>query len=329
VDVTTDLLIATRAVHLAALILLVGAIVFSVFVAQPAYARAGEGAGTQLAGLDVRVLRLTGWSILVALVSGLLWLALAAANMSGRPLGEVFQGDAIGIVLTRTNFGRVWEMRLVLIALLAGSFFLWRHGSGPHRHRTGLRIGVALLGAFALMSLAWAGHASGTDQSIRLLHLGSDAVHLLAGGVWLGALVPLAYVVGRERLSATASTLVWDVARRFSTLGMISVGAVLATGLVNAWLLVGNFPALFDTGYGQLLLVKVALFAIMVGIAGVNRFQLTPRLLPAAGSEASARDAGARLRRNAIVELLLGVLVVLIVGVLGIMVPPPHIHHHH
>ena len=313
--------------HLAALMLVVGSIAFAILVAQPIVAHTGDEAGAEFEGLDELLLRLTGWSILVTLVSGLFWLGLVAANMSGRPLGEALQGDAIGIVLTRTNFGRVWELRLALVALLSAYFLLLRNRLRIHRGWAGFRTGAAVLGACLLMSLAGAGHAAGTDLSVRLLHLTSDAVHLLAGGVWLGALVPLAYVLGQVPVSATGSTLSWEVSRRFSALGMASVGGVLATGIVNAWLLVGRLPALFDTAYGRLLLVKIALFGIMVGIAAINRFHLTPRLLPR-DSEGAEREAAQRLRRNAIAELVLGGVIVLIVGALGTMVPPPHVHHH-
>ena len=47
------------------------------------------------------------------------------------------------------------------------------------------------------MTLAWAGHAVGTERSVRPFHLTADALHLLGAGLWLGALVPLLLVLGR------------------------------------------------------------------------------------------------------------------------------------
>ncbi|HEX6829411.1 MAG TPA: CopD family protein, partial [Burkholderiales bacterium] len=235
---------------------------------------------------------------------------------------------AIGTVLTRTNFGTVWVFRLAGIGLLAAGFLLAHRTLRENRRRPEFRAGTGLLGALLLVSLAGAGHASGTDQSLRTFNVAADGLHLLAGGVWLGALVPLACVVGRARVSAASATAVWNVARRFSVLGMASVGSILATGVINAWLLVGRLSALVGTGYGRLLLLKLALFATMVAIAAVNRFRLTPRLVPGTAPPGSVRDAAARLRRNTVAELVLGTLIVLIVGALGIMVPPPHVHHH-
>ena len=61
-------------------------------------------------------------------------------------------------------------------------------------------------------------------------------------------------------------------------LAIASVAALLGTGIVNAWILVGSLHALLVTEYGRLLMLKLAVFAIMLAFAAVNRFWLTPRL---------------------------------------------------
>ncbi|WP_349017088.1 CopD family protein [Bradyrhizobium sp. Arg237L] len=73
------------------------------------------------------------------------------------------------------------------------------------------------------------------------------------------------------------------------------------------------------TTYGRLLLLKLLLFAIMVGFAGLNRFFVVPRLL-----ESGATGAKLGLRRlliNVTAEQSLGFAIVLIVSVLGIAEP--------
>ncbi len=106
--------------------------------------------------------------------------------------------------------------------------------------------------------------------------------------------------------------------RRFSTLGLASVSALIASGLVNAWYQVGAVPALIGTLYGRLLLVKLALFAAMIVVAVVNRGILAPRV---ADADYDARRA---LRRNALAEMVLGLGVVVVVGRLGVTVPAAH-----
>jgi putative copper resistance protein D len=109
-----------------------------------------------------------------------------------------------------------------------------------------------------------------------------------------------------------------QVTRRFSSLGVASVSVLIASGLTNAWYLVGDVPALFGTDYGRLLLAKLGLFAAMLGLAVANRGYLAPRL---AGGD---RRAGRLLRRNAILEIAAGIGVVIIVGALGVTVPAMH-----
>jgi putative copper resistance protein D len=119
----------------------------------------------------------------------------------------------------------------------------------------------------------------------------------------------LVFFLGRSQ-SLDAAT---QAARRFSTLGVICVGALVLSGLANAWYLVGSVPALVGTEYGRLLLAKVAVFAAMVTLAAVNRLSLTPRLK---GQDGRALPL---LRRNATAEIAAGIIAVAIVGALGTM----------
>jgi putative copper resistance protein D len=78
--------------------------------------------------------------------------------------------------------------------------------------------------------------------------------------------------------------------------------------------------SLIDTDYGRLLLLKVVLFAAMLGLAGMNRQNLLPRLLGGAGTGQTS-VALRKLVQSALVEIALGLAIVCIVGLLGIMAP--------
>jgi putative copper resistance protein D len=157
------------------------------------------------------------------------------------------------------------------------------------------------------------------------LHLAADVVHLLATSAWIGGLVGLSilFAIGRRRHVLEWEPLQLDAVHRFSTLGILSVATLIASGSVNAWILVGSFRGLLVTDYGQLLLLKVAVFAIMVVFATVNRLLLTPRLVLAAKGE--AQSALATLTRNALIEIALGLVIFAIVGVLGTLHPAIHL----
>lgn len=307
------LFVAARAVHYASAMLLFGEIVFAIAVARPAWRFARDGAGAVGESIDHRVLAATRWSVIAGIVSGAIWFAAEAAVMSGTPIGQAINRETLGQVVGSTLFGRVWTLRLGLVLVLGGAL-LALGGSASGWRRSTAAIGAAVAAAAYLGSLAWVGHAvarQGLDDGTQIA---ADVAHLLAAGAWLGALPAFVRCLG--------GTLTLDgiarVTRRFSNLGMASVGVLFASGLSNAWHLVGDVPALFGTDYGRLLLTKLGLFAAMLVLAMANRGYVTPRL--AAGDRAAPR----RLRRNAVLEIVAGTGVVLIVGALGVTVPASH-----
>ena len=86
-------------------------------------------------------------------------------------------------------------------------------------------------------------------------------------------------------------------------------------------------PALVDTSYGRLLLLKITLFAGMVCLAGINREYLLPRLSGDIGKN-PASGAVQRLLRNTLIEIALGIGIILIIGMLGIMASATGMHAH-
>jgi len=158
--------------------------------------------------------------------------------------------------------------------------------------------------------------------TVRLAHLAADGIHLLAAGAWLGALPPFVALLaeclrdsGPRGVAAAAGA-----ANRFSFLGIASSGAIVLSGLVNATFTVGHVAALTGSEYGRLLLAKIALFAVILAVAAVNRGVLTPRIALAADHAGQLR-AVRQLRRNAMLEMALAFVIIAIVGQLGITMP--------
>ncbi|WP_253911305.1 copper resistance CopC/CopD family protein [Streptomyces sp. CNQ-509] len=147
-----------------------------------------------------------------------------------------------------------------------------------------LAIGLGLGGGVVAVGLAatWgmAEHASTGIQP--WLAVPMTMLHLLAVAVWLGGLASLALSL---RLGPRVPSY---VIRRFSRLALTSVSLLAATGLYQAWRGLGSWGALTDTSYGQLLLVKLGLVAVLV-TAGWTSRRWTHRL---AGSGLTARAEG-------------------------------------
>jgi putative copper resistance protein D len=324
----TGLTVIIRFVHLGALTLLLGAFAFLILVARPALRRVDESLRPEFERFDRVIFRLAGWSLLVAFVSALLWLGVQTMVMSGQPLRRALTLDTLGSVLGRTQFGRVWELRLALIALLGG-FVLLRERERDEREWVALRLEGVILAAALISARAWAGHAATTQGSAHLVHLAADSMHLLATGVWLGGLLPLVVLLAWTRQSADRAWVAFaqGATRRFSILGLVSVATLVLTGVVNGWILVGDFPHLVGTRYGRLLLLKLILFLLLIAIAAANLLRLRPRLLAVPVSDAGEMIRGLlqRLRRNVLAELSFGAAILLIVGVLGITAPALHV----
>lgn len=316
----TDPLIAARAAHFASTTIVAGALCFAFFVSEPALHKVSGDAP-----LGPHLRRLLAWiawtGLAVAVASGALWLILLSAEIGSHSLSTTFAGDVMATVLTQTQFGRTWQLRGALAASLMVVLVL-EHRGGPSPAATAIE---TVLAAGLVGSLAWAGHAGAEEGIGGDIHLIADVVHLLAAAAWIGAILPLAFLFAATwRSGNAADTAVTLVAtRRFSTLGVISVGTLLVTGVVNTWFLAGTIPALVGTDYGRLVLGKIGLFLAMVCIATLNRVNLTARLArdPASGA---ARVALRQLGRNSIVETALGLLILVIVSVLGRI--PPGLH---
>ena len=323
----TVLTALTRFVHLGSVTLLTGVFAFLLLVARPAFRKAGDTESEGFARFDQLLLRLMAWDLLIAVASALLWLAFQAATMSGRPVWQALSPEIVGSVLTQTQFGRVWQLRLALFVLLGG-FLLLREREEDARDWIALRFEAALLAGGLIAALAWAGHAAATEGAARLPHLVADVVHFLATGVWLGGLLPLALLLWSARRSLTPAwaTVACEATRRFSVLGLVSVASLTLSGVVNSWVLVGNVAGLVGTPYGRLLLVKLSLLLFVIAIAAVNLLYLKPRLLALSpDSDASPKRFLRHLECNVLGEACLGTGILLIVGFLGIMPPGLHV----
>ncbi|WP_045558457.1 copper resistance CopC/CopD family protein [Streptomyces sp. FxanaA7] len=130
----------------------------------------------------------------------------------------------------------------------------------------GLAIGGGVVAAGLAASWAMAEHASTGIQTGISMPL--DVAHLLAVAAWLGGLATLLVALFRAPVEAQIETA---AVRRFSRLAFGSVLVLTATGIYQSWRQVGSWSALTGTSYGQLLLLKIGLVAVLIGIAWISR----------------------------------------------------------
>ena len=265
-----------RGVYYAAAMLLFGSSAFETLL------RAKLPVITPLRGQPLR------WAVLIlALLAAFAWLALAAQQMADRLDGQVLSQTA-----TDTLFGQVFLLRLVSLLGLALLMSLrrWR------------KLAVALA-ALALALPAATSHAAEASPA-GFIAIGAtlDGIHLLACGFWIGGLAVLAMLFRRREPNILLALSL------FSDWALVAVLLLVMTGLINAAsILLGHgTPSRIYLG---VLGAKLALVAVMLGLAAVNRFKLMPR----------ANDR--TIARNAAFELGLGLIVVMLAGALGQLQP--------
>jgi putative copper resistance protein D len=293
----TAWLAAARAVQFASCLLIGGVWAFDRLVAVTA---------------SSRWRRLAAWLLVtatpLALLSGAAWLVLVAAEMTGTSITKAMGRDVLGPVWSQTRFGRAWQVHAAVWLAGAITAVVW---AVTRRGRwVGLGLSIALVGG-----LAWSGH--GNTGPAPAWHRAADVMHLLASAVWPAGLVPFALMLRSEARSAEPGrhAEIARLTRRFSAASLTAVALLTGTGLFDSYCLLGSVGALFTTPYGRTLLVKLVLFTAMVGLGAVNLLLLKPRLADDDGTLAG------RLRLSVTAEVVLGVGVVAVVGLLGLLEP--------
>ena len=307
------LALAVRWIHLAASLVLVGASVMILL--------AGRSDRPTALRWERRLLVRSRALAVLALVSGLALLLVQTAFLEARA-AAAFDPAALARVLFETHGGRVWLVRHGLLLLLAA--FLAVRWNVDERVDWGTTRGeAALLGAAALALVGAAGHAAAVEPG-AVLAIAVHGVHLLASGLWAGALLPLAVLLAAAAREAGADARPYAVraARRFSRWALVAVLVLAGSGVANAASHVGSVAGLVGTTYGRLLLAKLALLVPILLLAALNRRLHLPRL---SGDGATVgRPAMRALARFVAVEGALALALFAIVAAMSVTPPARH-----
>ena len=241
-------------------------------------------------------------------------LVAQTAVMAGS-LSEALKPASLSFMVTGMALG----MALVARAVVAGLALLAIIAFKPGRV---LWTVLATAGVIVSASFAWTGHGAATEGPVGLLHLTAAVIHAISAALWLGALVALTMLLLRR--TEPDDPAIHRALRGFAGLGTPAVVLLVLSGLGNSWFMIG--PArVADLGtslYGQLLIAKLVLFALMLVLAAENRFRLTPALGSVLASGGVPRHPLQRLRRSVVAETLVGAVLIAVVAIMGTLAPP-------
>ncbi|AME23937.1 MULTISPECIES: copper resistance D family protein [Burkholderiaceae] len=252
-----------------------------------------------------RRLSIGGAVVLAAANLMLVW--LQAASMSGTPLFDAF--SAVVAVVTSTHAGIGWAIAFGGSVLLNFAMVFATAKGSP-------RLGLFAVGAIvAAAGKASIGHAA--DAGAFSLAEGVQTIHLLATALWGGVVFAGAWSVLSALGTSLARAFLIRTAGKMSTMSVIAVSLVVATGIYNAWRgLGGSAEALEASAWGQALVVKAVLVATALLLGAMNRWSVLPRLQRTA-STVDARTFTGVMR----VEAVLIVAVFVAAAVLSHSVP--------
>jgi putative copper export protein len=265
-------------------------------------------------------------------------------SISDGPVWESVVSGAAWTLISTTRYGFAWMLKVAAaLALFVIMLFLWRRkGAGAREGLSAWDLAISA-GSLLLLGQSLSSHAAAvTGDAAQVFGLPvpviADWVHLTTASAWAGGLAFMALVLfpALRALGITGDARRAFLARsvpRFSRLAIISVVALAVTGTYSLLLHSTDLGAVISSGYGQVLLVKIIAFTLLVGLGAVNLLRLTPLLQrktnpapagPSGSDEAAASNPspGERLRRNVRLELVLAAVAIVCAGGLT-LIPPP------
>ena len=254
--------------------------------------------------LDRKIAVAAGLGCVVSLQAGIAAFSLRAEDALQLPFGKFLYGDLSPMAQTR--FGEAFvTMTLGFALVLALVYLAWL-----------LDRVVFLVPAFALSvvfvaGLSLSGHDAVDAGSSWKTEI-ADWVHISAASLWIGGLATMAVLVWRS-----APELRRPAFANFSQLATVLIALVLLAGIYLSIVRLPHLNDLWTTGYGRVLMVKVALVSVALLWGAFHKFVIGPALVRA--------DTGflSRIGSSLLGESLVGVAVLLVAAVLVDSKPPP------
>jgi copper transport protein len=310
----TPKLLVSRWLAFLSVMFAIGLYVLRMVIARPVVSR--------IRGTDLRWVSIAFFaSSAVALVAIPVYVIVATAEFALRSVFDL--GDLVPLVRV-SAFGRGYLDLELCFALFLGAAAVSIWLDRPERTQRSvaglLAFSGALLAAGAsLLVPGLSGHAAQTSP--RGWSLLFDWAHLVAGSVWLGGLLGLLLLWASLPAARRVAGLVVAVPR-FSNVAFFSVLVLVASGIGASFLHFPTLSSLWQTSYGQALLVKIALLGGALGLASVNLVRTKPRLQASRERPELGAPTAVLLRRLVTGETLLVASAVFAAAVLSSLPPP-------
>ncbi len=220
-------------------------------------------------------------------------------------------------ILVRTHYGQMTGLRWAVLASLVIWVVCLRH-----------RVPGPVAGIFALLlksvlvfTLSATSHASsqGIVSTTLLVHWFHLVAAMIWGGVILGFCSQVNPLLSPEHLTVKQ---VGSAVGRMSRVATAIFLFALATGLILACSLIGEWHMLFETEYSRRMLIKLIFVALLLGVALKLRLTILPELGAMAMEPEKAPISVERLKRWLVYDRALVALILLMASDVAHQVPP-------
>ncbi|HUF01656.1 MAG TPA: copper resistance protein CopC [Gaiellaceae bacterium] len=233
---------------------------------------------------------------------GIAAFVVRASNALQLPFDDLLYGD-LQPFAEKTRYGVAFLVMTVGFGVVATLLMLaWVFDLRAPRWWA---LGLSIL---LVSGLSLAGH-QGTEPNASWASEVADWLHLVAACVWVGGV-------------ATLALLVWPAAptlraRAFVGFSRVAVGLVASMVVAGAYLALVRLPelsALWETDYGRMLTVKLAIAGLALAWGGFHHVVVRPRI---------EAGAGERARPSLVGETVVALTVLLAAAALTNLSPPP------
>lgn len=247
-----------------------------------------------------KFMSLTGIGLGLVFVSDILMIAVQTIRLETSPINAI-----------QTDFGNVWLIRMSITIILLGIWFgLDRKKTLTKKNQIPMLIMSLVL--IATTSLIGHGAASGETPALVL-----DYIHNLVAAVWIGGIFYFVFTLlptfsqlresNREKMSLVFIP-------RFSIAFIIAVGIVIITGPTLMWFLESDVGLITESVYGQLIILKITIAAVMVLLGGFFQFRVQKN---AEKNFSSGKiSVHKKLKRSLKVDAVLGIILLGVVALL-------------
>jgi len=331
-DLWTASMILATAVGYGGVLLAAGSVLLRYAMPELVLTPGGSGSGVGVGGYSRGYGLTVTLTSLVAITALALQWPLQAGYLGGGNLESALDPILLGIVFQGPMGERLILAVIGLLLLQAVLLDTGRDTGKDTGRETGEETGedtgesgskrrfiacATSLAGVVLVLLAFTRMGHTMDEPRWLLG-GLLFLHLLTAAFWVGALAPLYRLVGKAA-AGSDTDLRGQAARaleRFGRMAVVMVGVLVAAGVTLAWWLVGGLWPLLTTAYGQILLAKVGMVALLLLLAALNKWRLVPAFEHGQGL------AGRSLRRSILLEGALVAMILLTTALLTTTASP-------